>query len=85
MMSQSAGAGSPISFDCSKCRAWTPRRNVSPLKMTGRTKPYRPPKHSALGVRSSLTSYEYECNDCKHVGWSNHKDAERLAKSQGVT
>jgi hypothetical protein len=25
----------------------------------------------------SYWKFEYECNDCDHVGWSRHMDAER--------
>ena len=38
---------------------------------TGRTRPYRTSKYSALGGRSMLTAHEYRC-DCGHVGWSAH-------------
>ena len=84
-MSMSAGAGSPVWFVCWRGRqTWKWEDKVRHVRMfditlTGRTRPYKPPKGSALGVRSTLTSREYRC-ECGHVGWSNHVDLERMAR-----
>jgi hypothetical protein len=48
------------------------------LEATGRTKP-----RGKVGNPSRKASrlVEIRCLDCKHVGWSNHVDAERLLNS----
>lgn len=85
-MSMSAGAGSPLFFMCSVARKnkWRaelhhrdPRMGHRRIVRTGRSRPYRPPRGSALGLRSLLTAYEYKC-ECGHTGWSNHYDVKRL-------
>lgn len=47
------------------------------VALTGRT---RLTKHR--GQRQSLTSREYKCQDCGHVGWSKHIDLERKAEKE---
>ena len=85
-MSMSAGAGSPVWFVCWRGRQtwkWEDKmrhvRMFDNITLTGRTRPYKSPKGSALGVRSTLTSREYRC-ECGHVGWSNHVDLERMTR-----
>jgi hypothetical protein len=70
-MGRSSGAGSPVYFKCSNCRG----RNYF---ATGKTRHQGTPKGHAAGTRShSDTAFEYGCKDCKHVGWSRHKDVWR--------
>jgi hypothetical protein len=45
------------------------------VKLTGKTKPTPQGKGHP---RKSWTTYQYECS-CGHVGWSSHKDLERMA------
>lgn len=87
-MGLSAGPGPPVYFACPKERR---ERNEARwlgeslarvherhrVVLTGRTRPYRSPHGSALGVRSTTTAREYRCS-CGHVGWSNHVDLEWL-------
>ena len=86
-MSLSAGAGSPIAFVCWRGRQdWRHKSRhirMFDITVTGRTRPYKPPYGSALGVRSTLTSREYHC-ECGHVGWSNHVDLGRHWVSEDV-
>jgi hypothetical protein len=92
-MSQSQGAGSPVSFVCPVARAnQTFDRDRSTtyracyrypeghesFTLTGREKPYRANRGSALGLRSTSTSREYVC-ECGYRGWSNHAQLERAA------
>jgi hypothetical protein len=86
-MGQSAGAGSPVWFMCYRERQSRGIRDYLPggwvrhrIKLTGRTRPYKPPKGSARGTRSTGLSREYECS-CGHVGWSNHMDLERMERA----
>lgn len=85
-MSWNSGAGSPNSFMCHVWRSqWYANRDRSSehvITLTGRTKPYRPKKYTALGARSTTVSREYRCS-CGHVGWSNHKDLEDLEDLEG--
>ena len=80
-MSMSAGAGSPLWFNCWRGRQnWRTKvrhKKMYRITVTGNTRPYKPPYGSALGVRSTLTSREYHCA-CGHSGWSNHIDLERM-------
>lgn len=79
-MGQSAGAGSPVSFQCHACRSTLRSRSVASrhtFTLTGRSRPYRAKAYSALGSRSTLVSREYRCS-CGHVGWSNHVDLARM-------
>ena len=69
-MSRSAGPGSPLAFRCARCRL---RRVEGVVGRTGRERPYRAPRGSCLGIRSTLVSREYRCS-CGHLGWSNHVD-----------
>ncbi len=71
---------------CAACRrrrgSGREHENIPPpvnVVLTGKTKPYPSQHYSALGVRSSRTSRQYECQRCGHVGWSNHTDLERAA------
>ena len=77
-----AGTGSPIWFRCWRDRQtgrrFTTHTRETRIKLTGRTRPYRPGKGHAPGSRSVFTAYEYEC-DCGYVGWSNHVDLARMA------
>jgi hypothetical protein len=87
-MSQSAGAGSPLFFHCPTKRQeihshyyWPhayppPSRHL--ITLTGRTRPYKPKRYSALGIRSSSTARQWAC-ECGKTGWSNHIDLERMA------
>ncbi len=85
-MSQSAGPGSPSWFMCAACRrrrgSGREHEGIRPpvdVVLTGKTKRYPYQYGSALGVRSSLISRQYECQRCGHVGWSTHKDLQRAA------
>lgn len=73
-MAKGSGTGSPNWFICYRGRK--DRGHNHRVKLTGKTKPYQPPR--SLGSRSTFTSYEYEC-ECGYVGWSNHVDLARLA------
>ena len=82
-MGKGSGTGSPNFFQCGAYRRENYRtrrgldyRREHTVKLTGRTKPYNPPR--ALGSRSTFTSYEYECT-CGHVGWSNHIELAAMA------
>lgn len=71
------GTGYPYWLVCAKCRgsyarSYQPERGMR-LEATGRTKPM-PHK----GIRQTNRKIEYRCLDCKHVGWTQHIDAERL-------
>lgn len=83
-MGRSAGAGSPISFRCIKCRSSLRRgrdhRGGYRVQLTGRTKPYARDLTDCRGTRSTDTSREYRCLTCNHVGFSNHSDLERLER-----
>lgn len=77
------GTGSPISFQCSRCRMQNGRRRLFDLpkmgfadqvELTGRQRKGRP------GPRMSAISREYKCSVCGHVGWSRHVDLEMVAK-----
>ena len=79
-------AGSPLSFRCKYCRSWG-RRDRYPrngyfdrVVLTGRRRKFTPGRGDALGTRSDLVSREYRCEDCGHVGWSNHVDLKRKEK-----
>lgn len=78
------GTGQPLSFRCSKCRlvdgahgARSERGWVSRVKLTGRHKAAR---HGNAGGRNSTQRREYECLDCRHVGWSRHMDLQYLER-----
>ena len=73
-MGRGSGTGSPNWFRCGHERKGLGAEHN--ITLTGRTKPYNPPR--SLGSRSTFTSYEYECS-CGHVGWSNHIDLARMA------
>lgn len=64
-----SGTGSPNWFRCYRARRGEHRDQDYEITLTGRTKPYYPPR--ALGSRSVFTSYEYTCG-CGYTGWSNH-------------
>lgn len=51
-------------------------RSAHDVELTGRTKPT--PRNGKGHPRKSWTTFEYKCV-CGHVGWSSHKDLERLA------
>jgi hypothetical protein len=84
------GTGTPNWFQCSACRKRKSTisygapgyaelvRNgmVGRVVLTGRT---RPNQSRNRHVRISDTVRQYQCLDCGHVGWSNHKDLERKA------
>lgn len=81
-MSRSSGAGSPIWFRCARCRkGGGPGGFVQRVKPTGKAKPS--PRPGVRGARSAKQSYQYECLDCGHVGWSNHKDLECKIEQSG--
>lgn len=92
-----SGTGYPYHFECSKARliyygdrssrgedvARTSReRSAHVIALTGRSKPVPSGKGHP---RKSWRSREYKCS-CGHVGWSNHKDLERLeSRGSAVT
>ena len=73
-MGRSAGTGSPVWFHCGAARRTRWHERQYTVTLTGRTRPYKSPKGSCIGSRSVFTSYEYRCDSCGHVGWSNHMD-----------
>ena len=73
-MSRSAGTGSPVWFRCGNDRRRQYHERQYAVTLTGRTRPYRPTTGHAIGSRSMFTSYEYRCESCGYVGWSNHMD-----------
>jgi hypothetical protein len=75
-MSRSAGTGSPVWFRCYRDRMGDYDERGHTVALTGRTRPYRPPR--VLGSRSTFVSREYRCS-CGFVGWSNHIDLARRA------
>jgi len=85
-MSQNAGAGSPVFFRCSACRSTLHPRGHGEgfnVTLTGRVRPTRHRRYRARGVRSTGVDREYRCNDCGHVGWSNHIDLAERAFREG--
>ena len=74
------GTGSPNWFLCFRERRenWRKRRRHQVL-LTGRYRPYRSPRGSVHGSRSSWVSFQYRCTTCGYVGWSNHVDLARRA------
>jgi hypothetical protein len=82
----SGGTGQPYYLRCAKCKLhsdWRSHRQIN-LEATGR---WKPRMGGRGGSRISDRFFEYRCLDCKHVGWSKHKDAERLFRkkeSEGV-
>lgn len=88
MPGTNAGTGQPLTLRCGKCKKYSDWRNHRPvhLEATGR---WKPRNDGRGGARISDRFFEYRCLDCKHVGWSKHKDAERLfrkweEKNQGA-
>ncbi len=78
-MSRSAGTGSPVWFRCGAARRSSYHPAQYSVTLTGRTRPYTQPRGSCIGSRSTFTTYEYVCDECGHVGWSNHVDLARQA------
>lgn len=80
-MSRSQGTGSPIWFHCPvqrRERMWPkPYPEGHEITLTGRTRPFKPSRYHAPGLRSTPLLREYRCT-CGHVGWSNHADLERM-------
>lgn len=80
-MGRSSGTGNPIWFRCPVFRAmdWRTRTGADlarhVITLTGRTK--RRPNPNKGNPRKPDVSREYRCS-CGHVGWSCHKDLERL-------
>lgn len=80
MPGTNAGTGQPISFQCSHCRqqnrwmGFKRRGGAHAVRWLGRWRHTRP---GTGGVRNSYWSFEYECGDCGHVGWSRHIEAQR--------
>lgn len=72
-MSGVKGAGGPLVFRCHRCRF---RFGV---RLTGRQ---RENTSGNIPQRSSRKIREYRCT-CGHVGWSRHKDLERLEERYG--
>lgn len=79
---KTAGPGFPTFFRCSACRRahdshqFRRRRGwVMDVELTGRKR--RNPSTNRHSRVSGMVR-EYRCLDCGHVGWSNHKDLERL-------
>ena len=52
-------------------RGLTPDHRV---RLTGRDRQRRPPRHAAPSLRTTFIAREYECETCGHVGWSTHID-----------
>lgn len=87
-MSWSLGTGSPISFQCSRCRrssmvggcrryvymatGYGETRCKHEQRRTGRTKPHK----GNIGLRMLKVSHEYVC-ECGFTGWSRHIDVVR--------
>jgi hypothetical protein len=85
MIMPGRGTGIDIYFACPRYKAldWrtcTQRDNAwHSIKLTGRTKPNK--NTTNLHPRTSTVSREYRCQ-CGHVGWSTHKDLERMENTQ---
>lgn len=80
MPGTNGGTGYPITLRCGRCRrhdSWLVGGNRRGYKLTatGRTKPM-PHK----GIRQTNRKIEYRCDECGHVGWTQHIDAEGLLK-----
>lgn len=82
-MSRGAYAGQPMTFRCAKCKSTLVSRlakmglRVAGLRyrLTGRTR-----KQKSQGMNYHNwpdVAYEYECLDCRHIGWSRHPDVAR--------
>lgn len=77
----------PSLFRCHQCRrtdgAWGPKSRKgwhTRVELTGKT------KAKGLGrcsMRTSQASRQYRCLDCGHVGWSTHKELERMEENDG--
>jgi len=79
MPGTNGGTGQPYYFVCAKCRTWRrafmgTTRGMN-LEATGR---WRPRRDGRGGSRIGSKFVEYRCKDCGHVGWSKHKEAERM-------
>ena len=82
-MNWNTGAGSPNTFRCWKCRRRAGQFYGRPdmgagrfnrVDLTGKKRERSAKAPGALGLRSSWIHYQYECFDCGHIGWSNHRD-----------
>lgn len=77
MPGTNAGTGQPLTLRCAKCkvgRDWREdRAGGTNLEATGRV---RAVKHQT--VRQTNRKIQYRCKDCGHVGWTQHRSAERL-------
>jgi hypothetical protein len=79
MPGTNAGTGQPISFCCSNCRKGNDysrqQSRHKGVRMTGKIRPQRNWGHG--GARVSQFEMQYECNHCRHIGWSRHIQCER--------
>ena len=76
MPGTNGGTGYPVSLRCSKCRkSGVFAGSGFNLKATGRTWVAR-----KRGIRQTDRKIQYRCQDCGHVGWTQHVDAERLLR-----
>jgi phage FluMu protein Com len=89
-VSTSHGTGIPIYLKCAKCKlgnngrsAYRERISSGDLEATGRTKVLSKPERNRGGSRLLGYRAEYRCPRCKHVGWSRHRDMERVLKRSG--
>ncbi len=80
-MGRAAGAGSPVWFMCPTERVERYDAHFShgrtavgqhQIVRTGRSRPYRSKRGSALGQRSLDRSHEFRCS-CGYHGWTNHR------------
>lgn len=79
-MGNNNGSGQPNNLRCAKCKRGHVRGLGHKLRATGHTRPLPPSLEGRGGIRVMNQQAEYECLDCGHVGWSRHKDMQRLLR-----
>lgn len=74
-----SGTGYPISLRCAKCRLnghGAGHRDC--LRRYAITKPLTQAQRGRGNGRALQYRVKIKCLDCGHVGWTRHRDAERL-------
>jgi hypothetical protein len=76
-MGRSHGTGFPLTLRCAKCKTrW--RGGGTNLEATGKTRKAYWRRGYTHGMRQTDRAIQYRCLDCRHVGWTQHIDGERL-------
>jgi len=80
-------AGQPLSFFCAKCRKSIAFRRSDWSGYAGDNWKTTGKKRKQLSAGGNYRhwpdhAYQYECLDCKHVGWSRHPQVERRYKKE---